>query len=142
MNQSLPQPSSMGSGFLVVQVTTANGSIPLSDAAVTIRSVDTGEKNVLFELRSGMDGRTERVPLPAPPRAESLNFDNPRPPFSLYSIEVSLPQYQAAHYDNVPVFDGITAIQQANLAPLPDNGYPDGLTLNNARPFDGTAMKP
>ncbi len=142
MNQSIQPPTGGGRGFLVVQVTTANGAIPLENAAVTIRQTGGDNRNVLFELRSGSDGRTERVALAAPPRSESIDPDNFRPPYAVYNVEVSLPQYGSAVYDNVPIFDGITAIQQAVLAPLPEAGYGGSFTLNDARPFDGTLKTP
>ena len=140
MNQSISPRE--GTGFLVVQVTTANGAIPLEGAAVTVRTTGDDKQNVLFELRSGADGRTPRVPLQAPPRAESMSADNPRPPYQGYNIEVVLPQYESAVYNNVPIFDGITAIQQANLVPLPEAGYGGSFTLNDARPIDGNAKTP
>ena len=139
MNQAIAP--NEGVGFLVVQVTTANGAIPLQGAAVTVGQA-SGVPNVLYELRSGADGRTERVALAAPPRAESQSFDNPRPPYAAYNIEVVLPQYESAIFENVPIFDGITAIQQANLVPLPEAGYGGSFTLNDARPVDGSARTP
>ena len=137
-----PQASrNTGTGFLAVQVTTANGSIPLQGAAVTVRQTRQNDENVLYELRSGPDGRTPRVSLPAPPRALSLTPEDATP-YATYSIEVSLPHYRTASYESVPIFDGITAIQQANLTPLPENGYPDGFAYQSPRPFDGTATVP
>ena len=142
MNQEMNSNPPTGVGFLVVQVTTANGSIPLANAAVTIRSTEAGEaRNVLYELRSGSDGRTERVALAAPLREASLTPDG-GPAFASYYVEAVLPGYITASYESVPIFDGITAIQQANLVPLPENGYPDGLTLNNARHYGGAATAP
>ena len=73
---------------------------------------------------------------------ESMSANNPRPPYQSYNIEVVLPQYESAVYDNVPIFDGITAIQQANLVPLPEAGYGGNFTLNDARPIDGNAKTP
>ena len=140
MNQSNPIPVG-GTGYLVVQVTTANGSIPLEGAQVTIRGASDNGQNVLYELRTGSDGRTARVSLSAPPRALSESFGNDKP-FAIYNVEAVMPNYLTASYDSVPIFDGITAIQQANLVPIPENGYPDGFTLNNARPFDGTLETP
>lgn len=140
MNQSNPIPVG-GTGYLVVQVTTANGSIPLEGARVTIRGASDNGQNVLYELRTGSDGRTARVSLSAPPRALSQSFENVNP-FAVYNVEAVMPNYLTASYDSVPIFDGITAIQQANLVPIPENGYPDGFTLNNARPFDGTLETP
>ncbi|MBR6728144.1 MAG: hypothetical protein IKM08_08110 [Clostridia bacterium] len=132
MNTNTSIPSESGTGYLVVQVTAASGAIPLEGAAVTIR--DGG--SVRYELRTGRDGRTERVGLPAPPRSASQRPAEV-PPFALYSVEVALPSYEKASYQSVPVFDGITAIQQANLIPIPENGYPDGFTLNGGQSFEG-----
>ena len=133
-NNQIPTPS--GKGFLVVQVTTAASAIPLQGAAVTVRQSDTDGGSVLFELRTGRDGRTERVALDAPPRNISMSPSVARA-YALYNIEVKLPSYENAFYQNVPSFDGITAIQQANLIPVPENGAPDGFTLNGGQQFEG-----
>ena len=136
MDANATNPNPSGTGFLVVQVTTANTAIPLANAAVTVRRSDDEGGAVLFELRSGNDGRTERIALPAPPRADSQRPSVARP-YAMYNIEVRLPTYENAFYQNVPIFDGITAIQQANLVPVPENGYPGAFTLNNGQHFEG-----
>ena len=127
-----------GLGGLVVQVTTASNAIPLEGAAVTVRGEDG---DVRYELRSGRDGRTDRVFLPAPSRTESQRPSAGRP-YAVYNIEVALSGYERAFYTNVPVFDGITAVQQANLIPLPENGYPDGFTLNEGMSLEGGTTGP
>ena len=132
------QSTASGSGGLVVQVTTASNAIPLEGASVTVRDEDG---RVRYELRSGRDGRTARVALPAPPRARSQRPSDGRP-YAVYSIEVVLQGYETAFYASVPVFDGITALQQANLIPLPENGYPDGFTLSGGTLFEGGTTGP
>lgn len=136
MNGNMTDSNETGTGFLVVQVTTAESAIPLQGAAVTIRRSDGKENSVLYELRSGRDGRTERVGLSAPPRSNSQRPSTERP-YAMYNIEVKLDNYENAFYQNVPVFDGITAIQQANLVPVPENGYPGPFTLNDGQQFEG-----
>ena len=136
MNANTPNPNQTGTGYLVVQVTTANNAIPLAGAAVIVRDSNEKGEAVLYKLRSGNDGRTDRVPLPAPPRSESLRPSVQRP-YAMYNIEVTLPNYENASYQNVPIFDGITAVQQANLRPLPENGHPSPFTLNNGQHFEG-----
>lgn len=131
--QSLPRPA--GSGFLVVQVTTANSAIPLAGASVTIRAGASEGADILYQLRSGPDGRTARVTLAAPPRADSQRPAEEKP-YATYEIEVSMPYFTPAEYHDVPIFDGITAIQQANLVPVPDNGRPDPFTLDDARQYE------
>ncbi len=135
MNENTANPDRSGTGYLVVQVTTAQNAIPLEGAQVTIRESAEGG-GVLFELRSGRDGRTERVGLSAPSRATSQRPSVERP-YAMYNIEVKLQNYENAFYQNVPIFDGITAIQQANLIPIPENGYPEGFTLNDGQQFEG-----
>ena len=134
MNDTI-SPTPLGTGYLVVQVTTANTAIPLPGAAVRISRAEPDTFEILYDLVSGADGRTVRVPLSAPARSTSLS-PNGGKAYAAYSIEVSSPGYTSAVYSQVPVFDGITAIQQANLTPLPEAGYTDDFTLNAPRPFD------
>ena len=131
-------PSGGGTGYLVIQVTTASNAIPLEGAQVTLR--DAGGR-VLYELRSGRDGRTERVGLPAPSRNASARPSS-TPPYALYHLEALLTGYDRAFYQNVPVFDGITAIQQIDLIPLPENGYPDGFTQSGGNQQEGFLNDP
>ena len=127
MNENTPLPE--GTGFLVVQASTASGAIPLEGATVTITGDDPQNTEILFVLTTGTDGRTARVPLSAPPRSASLSFDGGRA-FATYHIRVQAKEYTDAEYSGVPIFDGITAIQQAELIPIPANGYPDDFSLN------------
>ena len=122
-----------GTGYLLVQVTTANTAIPLSDAFVSI-SRDDAQNELLYTLRTGADGRTPRVALSTPSRKDSFTPSD-IPPFSTYNIIVEARGYGAANYNRVPIFDGITAFQQADLIPLPANGSPDGFTQNSPQSF-------
>ena len=122
-----------GTGYLLVQVTTANTAIPLQDAFVTV-SRDNAQNELLYTLRTGADGRTPRVSLSAPARADSF-APSDIPPFSSYNIVVESRGYGAANYNHVPIFDGITAFQQADLVPLPANGSPDGFAQNRPQQF-------
>ena len=132
MNENTSRPADTGTGFLIVQVTTANTAIPLGGASVTVTRDEPESAEILYVLKTGEDGRTVRMSLDAPPRASSLSPGNARP-FATYNIQVSIEGYERAEYNHVPVFDGITAIQQANLAPLPEAGYTDDFTLNPPR---------
>ena len=122
-----------GTGYLLVQVTTASTAIPLSNAFVSI-SRDAAQNELLYALRTGADGRTPRVPLSAPAREDSFTPSD-IPPFSTYNITVQAQGYGTASYDHVPIFDGITAFQQADLIPLPTNSSPDGFTQNSPQQF-------
>ena len=135
MDQQNMPPAPGGMGYLVVQVTTASSAIPLEGAFVTVSRVDAESADVLYELRSGRDGKTPRVSLPAPLRADSQQPSS-IPPFSTYGVEVSLPGYETVIYQPLPIFDGITAIQQADLRPVPENESTDALQRNRPEIFE------
>ena len=124
MDGTISSKQSGGTGYLVVQVTTANSAIPLAGAQVTISSAANGQ-DVLYELRTGADGKTPRVALTAPPRGNS-EAPSDAPTFAPYHIAVSLLGYQGLEFQDVPIFDGITSVQPADLIPLAASGYPDG----------------
>ena len=112
------QPHTGGNGFLRVIVQTAGGALPLSDASVDIYGSDLQNENtgLLYSLRTGIDGLTPPVELPAPPRAESLTPGTPTP-FARYNIEVRKEGYNSVTNLGVPVFDGVVSSQPVLLIP-------------------------
>ena len=134
--------NNIGQGYLVIHVTTARGAIPLEGAQVSIRdyspegSLQRGD--VIATLVSGSDGNTAIIPLAAPPRADSMKPGGPLP-YTPYIAEVHLEGYSDQTYNGIPVFDGITAIQPADLIPLPENGKPDGYSPDGTQNFESTA---
>ncbi|MBQ9760466.1 MAG: hypothetical protein IJW16_03865 [Clostridia bacterium] len=137
--QSTP---SAGQGYLVIHVTTARGSIPLEGAQITIRNHLPQENeaagDAIATLVSGTDGNTARIPLEAPPRASSMRPGNGKP-YASYVAEVRLEGYYDQLYSGIPIFDGITAIQPADLIPLPENGQSDSCTPDSTRAFESEA---
>ena len=130
-----------GMGFLVVHVTTARGAIPLEGALVSVRSNKPNENGIPGEVIatrvSGNDGNTAPLPLSAPLRSQSLTPSNgQRKPYSTYHVEVRLEGFYTQYYANVPIFDGIAAIQPADLIPLPENRRPDSRTPDGERFFE------
>ena len=131
----------MGQGFLVVHVTTARGAIPLEGALVNVRQdAPNGEGirgDVIAALVTKNDGNTEPLALPAPRRSQSLTPNHgAQKPYSTYHVEVQLEGYYTQNYANVPIFDGIAAIQPADLIPLPENGRTDSRTPDGDRFFE------
>ncbi len=120
-----PQMNDTGMGGVVVRVTTASGAIPLEDALVTVREYRTGSGgDIVATLRTNSSGLTEKISLPAPPRSMSLSPGNGKS-YSSYLIQVDKDGYNMQQYINVPVFDGVIAVQNADLVPLPENGETD-----------------
>ena len=137
MNSERITPSGAdGQGFLTVRVTTARGAIPLEGATVTVTGSDKNDSGVKQVFVSGADGLTPRIALSAPPRANSEG-PNRGTPFYTYNIEIVSDGYYTQYYYGVPVFEGINAMQTAELVALPENGIPDRFTLENSRFFEG-----
>ena len=117
-----------GYGYMIVRVTTARGAIPLEKAVVTVHNYDpdfeNGRGDVIAVYVTNNSGLTERFALPAPPVALSMSPGNGKS-YETYSITVSKAGYHRQEYINIPIFEGITAIQNADMIPLPDNGQTD-----------------
>ena len=127
-----------GTGYLTVRVTTAGGAIPLRDAEVIVRGNTPATSGVYYEQRTDRNGLTQKLPLPAP--AAGLSGAPGAPgasaPYSTYNIDVSMPGYYRNTYQNVPVFDRISALQPVELIPLSENGIPDKYISDNTRFYE------
>ena len=138
MNREIPMESE---GYLVVHVTTARGSIPLEGAAVNIRTNEdadtTPRADMLYATTTNRDGNTERIPLAAPPRKNSMS-PGEVPPFSTYHLEVRREGYGMQSFVALPIFAGITAIQPVDLIPLPEDGPGNVLRPGDERFFENS----
>lgn len=126
MNQDIPQYDSLGytgTGYLVVRVSTASGALPLEGATVLVRGGEEDFSAVIARLSSGEDGLTPKIALLTPPRSLSLSPSQNRKPYANYNVEVYLDGYRTLVAQNVPIFDGVTSIQPAEMIPVPQNGY-------------------
>ncbi len=106
-----------GVGYIVVQVYTADGAIPLADAGVILTKDVEGGEELLRVLKTDRSGKTEAVSVPAPPAENSLTPDGENR-FSKYNIRVDYPGYYTLENVNVPVFEGQTSIQPMFMMPL------------------------
>lgn len=127
-----------GTGYLAVRVTTARGAIPLEGARVQIRrlpeSPSGAEQDLIRSAVTERDGKIPLVPLPAPPKEESLRpSDSKRKPYALYLLEVRLEGYHAQTYNGVPIFDGVIAVQTVDLIPLSEEEATDGFSSDGER---------
>ncbi len=135
MDQNNDISYSDGIGYLIVKVVTGSGAIPLPGAIVTVRNTGaengTGTGEVIATLYTDENGNTERIPLQAPSRSQSQTPGG-QFPYSTYTIDVYMDRYVRNTYNDVPIFDGITAVQPVELIPLPENGSTDNYDPNNS----------
>lgn len=103
-------------GFLQVFVRTANESLPVPDAKVTI-SGKTGSRTLMTDR----SGKTEQIPLPAPSPKASLSPGG-KDPFSLYRVVVEKEGFYTQTTENVPVFAKVASLQPVTLIGLAEYG--------------------
>lgn len=120
--------NSAGYGYMIVRVTTARGAIPIEGATVYVQNFlpdgQEGKGDVIGTYSTNASGLTQKISLPAPPRALSTSPGNGKS-YSTYTITAYADGYHTRIYVNVPVFEGITAIQNVDMIPLPENGVAD-----------------
>ena len=110
-----------GNGTLKVQAFSGREAFPIVSARVVVtKDFDTGIQTFADEL-TDTSGIVEGIRLIAPQKG-SATENNEVLPYSTYTIRVTHPYFVTTVYTNVPMFDGVTSIQPANM--LPKTGTP------------------
>lgn len=130
------------SGSLKVEAYASDRAFGVPSARVMI-FVELPDGNIaVYDGLTDINGSTESIRLPAPPRSLSQSPQtgrNPRLPYAVYSVYVEHPDYVRAVFTNVPVFSGVESIQPvrmlAKAAGLeePEPIVVDETTLNTLR---------
>lgn len=108
-------------GTLRVQVFSANQSFPVPNATVRVYvQLDDGERE-LFSGITDIDGVVDNIPLPAPDSSVSFDENSTVAPYAVYKVRVERPEYSAALFEGVPVFDSVKSIQPVEMIPLSDS---------------------
>jgi hypothetical protein len=108
----------MEKGYLIVQTSIAKGSLPLEGARVLV--YNAGEKESLFDVATGLEGKTEKITLSAPDKQESETPNNGQIPFGAYDIYVEKDRFYSVFVQNAQIFAEQTSIQYVNMIPLPE----------------------
>ncbi len=106
-------------GSLIVQVQTARGTFPVSEAAVIVTTSRDGEQTVVQNVFTNSSGETPEIRLPAP-KKEDAQSPSEDLPFTDYDIEVTTPLYYTAIIRDVQIFGDEKTIQVVDLIPLPE----------------------
>lgn len=109
-------------GTLFAKVTSGRGTIPLDNVTVYVRDyTDGSDATVLYTLKTGADGITPSIQLPAPDKTTSLTPGNNALPYSEYVITAVKNGFNSVENVGVPVFDGIVSIQAIDMIPLTED---------------------
>lgn len=99
-------------GGIIVSVTTARGLYPIKGAIVTVTADNQEEVD---SSRTDESGKTKLFLLPTPNKALSESAGATERPYSVYNILVEADGYVKQQFNNVPVFSGVTSLQNADL---------------------------
>ena len=108
-------------GYLTVNVTSADGAIPIPDATVAVRLIEGGVPRIIAVLITDESGQTPEIIIETPPVDLSLDPDAATPPYSLVDVETTAYGYYSMANISVPVFPGVRSVQNINMIPLPED---------------------
>ena len=119
-------------GTIRVHVTTAMGTRPVTGASVLILRRYADRDPALISVQTTNEsGEITPVTVPAPPPSA----DQRRPAYYVYDLDVQAAGYYRERSADVPVFPGVTSVQNFNMIPLPagtEEPVPgDGITFYN-----------
>lgn len=103
-------------GYLQIFVRTAGESLPVTGAEVLIEG-----NGVTRRLTTDRSGKTERIPLEAPPARSSTEAGNPDP-FAVYRVTVKKEGFYTQTTEKVPLFAGVGSLQPVTLIGLAEYG--------------------
>ncbi len=106
------------SGTLKVETYASDRAFGVGSARVMIFLELPSGNVAVFDGITDIDGISDTVRLPAPPKSISQSpqsGDNPRLPYAIYSVYVEHPSYVRAVFTNVPVFSGIESVQPVRM---------------------------
>ena len=126
-------------GYILVNVRTGDDSSAVAGAMVLVTALVDGKRLVLASGETDESGISPRFELPAPDLIHSQAPDPDRRPYALYDVSVSAEGFFRARSVDVPVFSGITSVQNFNLIPVPlmMNSSDETVTYYNAEPTFG-----
>jgi hypothetical protein len=119
--QNAPAPSELGNstGFILVNVRAGNEATPIVGASVVVTATDSGKRLLAAAGITDISGTVTGIEVPAPDKSYSLTPDTEVRPYSLFDISVRAKGFFNARSIDVPVFSGITSVQNFNMVPLP-----------------------
>ncbi len=103
-------------GFLKVQVFTAYGALPITDAEVLITKEIGEYKVIFFRGRTDSSGIISDIELPAP-KADLIPNPDVLLKYTIYDLSVIHTGYEAIKQYSIGMFGGVKIIQYVKMSP-------------------------
>lgn len=126
-------------GYILVNVRTGDDSSAVAGAFIAVTAIVDGKRLVLASGVTDESGVSPKFSLPVPDREYSQEPSPEERPYNLFDVSVSAEGFFRARSVDVPVFSGITSVQNFNLIPLPlmMDSSDETVTYYNAEPSFG-----
>ncbi len=123
-------------GYILVNVRAGRGAYPIENATVIVTAIVEGNRLIIASGVTDISGTTLKLQTPAPDIIYSQSPSPAQRPYSLFDISVRANGYFNARSVDVPVFSGITSVQNFNMIPVPliMNSNDETLTYFNQEP--------
>lgn len=119
----------MANGTLVTRVFTGRAELPIPGASVSVVRKDGDRLLDLLTVQvSGRGGDTEAFSIETPGANLSQSPGNPTP-YALVDLWVDRQGFQLLVVEDVPVFPGVTSVQDLPLVPMPEDGGRGGSSV-------------
>ena len=106
-----------GRGTLRVQLSSGNGSFPVSGASVEVFRRFGDEKRVYYKKTTDNSGIAEGMTLPASFRQESLSSETAADSGTEYGVTVFQPAFAPEQTHFVNIYDGVETLLPITLVP-------------------------
>lgn len=116
-------------GYILVNVRTGSNSYAVEGAMVMVTAVIDGRRAVLASGLTDRSGISPKFELPVPDAEHSQEPGSETRPYNLFDVSVTAEGFFNARSVDVPVFPGITSVQNFNLIPVPLMMEPSDETL-------------
>ncbi len=106
-------------GYILVNTRTGEESSPVADASVLITAIIDGRREIIASGKTNDSGTSRKFAVPAPDLIHSQSPDSVKRPYSLFDVSVTARGFFNARSVDVPVFSGITSVQNFSMIPVP-----------------------
>ena len=130
-------------GYIQVNVRTGDDTSAVAGAMVAVTAVVDGKRLVLASGVTDESGSAPKFSLPVPDLVHSQEPSPDKRPYNLFDVSVTAEGFFRARSVDVPVFSGITSVQNFNLIPVPImmNSSDETMTYYNAEPNFGSGKE-
>ncbi|MBR5134526.1 MAG: hypothetical protein IKV35_02895 [Clostridia bacterium] len=111
-------------GFLQIRVSTENQAFPIQGSTVSVTSDRDGAAQLEKVYITDSSGLTPLIELPTKNRNLSLS-PSAIVPYAVYNLDVSADGYFPKRFVDLPIYGGVTAIQNVSMIPLPESSGDD-----------------